>query len=67
VEKYKVGSNEHMYADAPTITARQDEELRKQLKSGFKFVLKEEHRYTGIAAKLSTPWKRAHRRVFSAT
>ena len=52
VEKYKVGSNEHMYADAPAITARQDEELRKQLKSGYKFVLKEEHRYTGIAAEI---------------
>ena len=52
VEKYNVGSNDHMYADAPAITAKQDIELRQQLKSGKKFELKEEHRYTGIAASI---------------
>ena len=52
VEKYNVGSNDHMYADAPAITAKQDAELRQQLQSGKKFELKEEHRYTGIAASI---------------
>jgi alpha-galactosidase len=52
VEKYKAGSNEHMYADADAITAKQDDELRKQLKTGFKFKLTEEHRYTKIAAEM---------------
>jgi Alpha-galactosidases/6-phospho-beta-glucosidases, family 4 of glycosyl hydrolases len=52
VEKYNVGSNDHMYSDAPAITAKQDAELRQQLQSGKKFELKEEHRYTGIAASI---------------
>jgi len=51
-EKYKVGSNQHMYSDADAITAKQDDELRKQLKTGFKFKLTEEHRYTKIAAEM---------------
>ena len=52
VEKYNVGSNDHMYSDAPAITAKQDAELRQQLQSGEKFELKEEHRYTVIAAQI---------------
>ena len=52
MEQYKVGSNDHMYADADAITARQDDELRQQLKSGFKFKLTEEHRYTKIAVDI---------------
>ena len=41
-----------MYSDAPAITAKQDAELRQQLQSGEKFELKEEHRYTVIAAQI---------------
>jgi alpha-galactosidase len=52
MEKYKVGTNDGMYTNADAITAKQDAELRQQLKSGFQFKLKEEHRYTGIAAEI---------------
>jgi alpha-galactosidase len=52
MKKYKVGTNEGMYANADKITANQDDELRKQLKTGAKFKLSEEHRYTRIAAQM---------------
>jgi alpha-galactosidase len=52
VERYRMGSNSRMYDEAPINSAKQDEEIRQQLKSGKKFELSTEHRYTCIAAEI---------------
>jgi len=52
VERYRMGDNSRMYNEAPLNSAKQDAEIRQQLKSGKKFELSSEHRFTVIAAQV---------------
>ena len=52
LERYKINSLTKMYAHVETEITEQDEELKKQLKTGFKFPLSREHTDTGIAVEI---------------
>ena len=52
LERYKINSLTNMYAHVETEITEQDEELKKQLNTGFKLPLSREHNDTGIAVEI---------------
>jgi alpha-galactosidase len=52
LERYKINSLTNMYAHVETEIIEQEEELKKQLNTGFKLPLSREHNDTGIAVEI---------------